>query len=276
LKKLKNLQEQFKNFDDWNQNYDFKGLQTALKACSEQDDGYPDFMKTDAYHRKELSTMLASWTHTKHDLILYSEKPYATETGQGGGPPLPLPYGYVEPNLQFWDSALELVDWLESLSKDESTLSGRLQQIKELGNLLRTVAYKEIDGKEITQEEYNKLSWAGGSVEHILLGLLETDHLPARESSMALIADVYAYNGENLDVAVGAADDIYVIVPIKGEYYITRGAVFSYYEFTGQIFTDEEWKTKIIRNEMPDRPDWIKPIINDILTPIKGQMQIRN
>jgi hypothetical protein len=74
--------------------------------------------------------------------------------------------------------------------------------------------------------------------------------------------------------AVGNADDIYTIVPIKGEYYIARGSIFSYYEFTGKIFNDEEWRAMIERNDIPKRPEWIKPIIND-LPPLKGQMQYR-
>jgi hypothetical protein len=274
LSRLKKLQEQFKGFSDWNQNYGFIGLKTALASCAEQD-SYPDFMKTDAYNRKELSTTLASWTHTKHDLILYQEKPYAAETGQGGGgPPDPEHYCYVEPNLEFWDSALELVEWLEDISKNESTFEDLLGRIRELGIKLKTVAYKEIEGKEVTVEEYKQLHYVGGTIEYILLGLLENDHLPERERSMALIADVYVYNGENLNVAVGHADDIYVIVPFDGEYYITRGAIFSYYEFTGKIFNDEEWKGMIERKEIPDRPKWIKPLINNV-TPLKGQMQFR-
>jgi len=104
--------------------------------------------------------------------------------------------------------------------------------------------------------------------------LLETDHLPDRERSMALIADVYVYNEENLNVAVGNADDIYVVVPIKGEYFISRGSVFSYYEFTGGIMNDEEWRDKIEQKDIPERPMWLKPIIND-LKPLKGQMQYR-
>ena len=91
---------------------------------------------------------------------------------------------------------------------------------------------------------------------------------------MALIADVYVYNGTNLNVAVGHADDIYVMVPIKGEYYIARGAVFSYYEFKGKIFNDEEWKAKIQNKNVPERPEWIKPLINNI-EPLEGQMQFR-
>jgi len=273
LPKLKKLQDQFRNFGDWNHNYGYKGMQTALSSFYEQEN-YPDFMKTDAYNRKELSTALASWTHIKHDLILYQEKPYAAECGQGGGPEPPQHFSFVEPNLEFWDTALELVDWLEKLSMKESTFDDELQRIKKLGENLRTIAYKEIEGQKITNEEYRQLHYIGGTIEYILLGLLETDHIPERERSMGLIADVYVYNRKNLNVAVGHADDIYVIVPFNDEYHIARGAVFSYYEFKGKIYNDEEWRAMIRRQELPERPEWIKTIINEE-APLKGQMQFR-
>ncbi len=273
LPRLEKLQNQFSNFPDWDNNYGYKGVQMALSAYAEKDN-YPNFMKTDAYNRKELSTTLSSWTHIKHDLILYQEKPYAAECGQGGGPEPPQHYSYVEPNLVFWESALELIEWLENLASKESTFNDELRRIKDLGIMLRDISKKELNEEQITKEEYQKLHYIGGTIEYILLGLLETDHLPDREKSMALIADVYVYNGKNLNVAVGHADDIYVVVPIKGEYYIARGSVFSYYEFKGIIFNDEEWKVKIQNKNVPDRPEWIKPLINNV-EPLEGQMQFR-
>jgi len=273
LPRLTKLQNNFSDFSDWNHNYGYKAVQTAL-AASAENDNYPNFMKTDAYNRKELSTTLASWTHIKHDLILYQEKPFAAECGQGGGPEPPQHYSYVEPNIVFWESALELINWLENLARNESTYNDELRRIKTLGLLLRNISKKELNGEQITKEEYNKLHYIGGTIEYILLGLLETDHLPEREKSMALIADVYIYNNVNLNVAVGHADDIYVMVPIKGEYYIARGSVFSYYEFTGAIHNDEEWRTKVKSNKVPERPVWINSLINDI-QPLKGKMQFR-
>jgi hypothetical protein len=273
LPRLKKLQGQFSKFSDWDSNYGYKGVETALSAYAEKGN-YPDFMKTDAYNRKELSTTLSSWTHIKHDLILYQEKPYAAEAGQGGGPEPPKHYSYVEPNIVFWESALELIEWLENLASKESTFNDELQRIKDLGKMLRDISKKELNDQEITKEEYQQLHYIGGTIEYILLGLLETDHLPDREKSMALITDVYIYNGENLNVAVGHADDIYVVVPIEGEYYIARGSVFSYFEFNGKIYNDEEWRAKVNNNNVPERPDWIKPLINNE-EPLKGQMQFR-
>jgi hypothetical protein len=271
--KFKILKNQFSGFREWDHNYGFKGLQTALSASSE-DQSYPEFMKTDAYNRKELSTTLASWTHIKHDLILYQEKPFAAEAGQGGGPSPPNHLSYVEPNLLFWDTALELVSWLEELLPMEDTYKYELNSIKKLGEELRNIANKEINGVEIMEEEFRQMHWIGGRIEHTLLRLLETDHLPDRERSMAIIADVYVYNGVNLNVAVGNADDIYVVVPIKGEYHIACGSVFSYYEFQGRIYNDEEWKKDVESGRAPDRPEWINQIITEA-NPLKGRMQYR-
>tara|TARA_B100000683_G_scaffold273299_1_gene318593 strand:+ start:1454 stop:3847 length:2394 start_codon:yes stop_codon:yes gene_type:complete len=274
LANLKQLKEQFADFSDWNHNYGYIGVKTALSAYAEKEN-YPNFMKTNAYNRKELSTTLSSWTHIKHDLILYQEKPFAAEGGQGGGPEPPLHYSYVEPNIVFWESALELIDWLEKLAKNkESTFINELERIKNLGILLRDITIKELNGENITKEEHKQLHYVGATIEYILLALLETDHLPEREESMALIADVYAFNSTNLNVAVGHADDIYVIVPINGEYHIARGSVFSYHEFKGEIHNDEEWRQKVKKGNIPERPIWIKPLINN-LEPLRGRMTYR-
>jgi len=276
--KLAELQQQFDNFEGWNHDYGVKGVKTALSATLEEGN-YPDFMKTDAYNRKELSTMLSSWTHIKHDLILYQEKPFAAEAGQGGGPEPPTHYSYVEPNIAFWNEALSLVDWLKELAKHEDSYSYQLKRIAEIGQLLRDVSKKQLAGEEITNEEFDDLHWTGGNIEHILLGLLETDHLPEREKSMALIADVYSYLGidglQHLNVAVGHADDIYVLVPIKGEYYIARGSTFSFYEFKdSKIYNDEEWRKKVKNSNLPNRPEWLSPIIKGY-KPLEGQLEFR-
>jgi hypothetical protein len=206
---------------------------------------------------------------------LYHEKPCAAEAGQGGGPKPPKHYSYVEPNIIFWESSLELISWLENLANKTVTFKkDELRRIKELGILLRDISEKELNGEEITDAEYRKLHYVGATIEYILLGLLESSFLPKRESSMALIADVYIYNKVNLNVAVGHADDIYVIVPIKGEYYIARGSVFSYNEFIGKIYNDEEWRSLIKNKKAPKRPKWIRPLINNV-KPLRGQMQFR-
>ena len=71
------------------------------------------------------------------------------------------------------------------------------------------------------------------------------------DKSIAIVADIYTRNirGCNkngiLHVATGNANNIYVVVEIEGNLYLTRGATFSYYEFVqplGTRLTDEEWQ----------------------------------
>ena len=81
---------------------------------------------------------------------------------------------------------------------------------------------------------------------------------------MAVIADVHNYEGQCLEVGVGNPDWIYVLVPIEGEWYLTRGGVYSYYEFLQPIsnrLTDEQWKEMINSGNAPERESWIKKYI---------------
>jgi hypothetical protein len=58
-------------------------------------------------------------------------------------------------------------------------------------------------------------------------------------------------------VGVGSAAQIFVVVPIGGKLYLTRGAIFNYYEFiSNKRLTDEEWQKQLKENRQPPRPDW--------------------
>lgn len=57
---------------------------------------YPEAMRTRAWAMKTLNTQLASWTHLRHDTILYAKQSY-TPGGQ-----CVYPTGYVEPRVEFW------------------------------------------------------------------------------------------------------------------------------------------------------------------------------
>ncbi len=85
---------------------------------------------------------------------------------------------------------------------------------------------------------------------------------------MAVIADVYTvapnkYSpGGYIEEAVGPAYEIYVVVPIGGNLYLTRGAVFSYFEFfSEQRLTDEKWQKNIKENKGPSLPIWTDTFI---------------
>ena len=267
---LRALQKQFAAFTNWDQNLYTKTMQVLLGLNAPNPDPSPPyFARTPAWQRRNLSTALAGWAELKHDLLLYTEQPTAAEMGGGGGgPPPPHHLGYVEPNLPFWDRALALLafqnDALHRLHANTPHLDGLNADLRELVAKLQKLARKEVAHQKLTTDEMNDLVGIGGEVERLTLATLKlssTDPLPDRERHLGVAADVYAYNADVLEEAVGAADIIYVVVDINGTPVLARGAVLSYYEFTSPTrLTDEEWRAKLLKSP-PPRPLWLRDLI---------------
>jgi hypothetical protein len=226
--------------------------------------------------------MLASWAELKHDAILYAKQPAGAECG-GGGPPDPIVKGYVEPNVKFWKKAIELLNNTEKLLKEQDMMTEKISQatvrIREEAEFLLRVSEKELEGKVLTDEEYDQIEVIGSTFENISLDLVrEPDQylmgwsdVQGADKKVALVADVYTANADNnpnksiLFEAVGDADEIYDVVEIGGYIYLTRGAVLSYREFKQPIdeprLTDEEWQEKLKENPRKGVPEWMKSII---------------
>jgi hypothetical protein len=99
---------------------------------------------------------------------------------------------------------------------------------------------------------------------------------------MPCIADVHRAYNEVLEVAVGFAHEIFVLVPAGSKFALARGASFSCYEFTYPAkdrLTDEQWQQMLgaedVGVETPDaqptppaqdlpkappQPAWIRPL----------------
>ena len=85
----------------------------------------------------------------------------------------------------------------------------------------------------------------------------------AADKHMAVITDIHTVINSYLEEAVGTAYHIYVVVPMGGKLYLTRGAVFSYYEFvSGVRLTDEEWQEMLMGIYLPPLPEWTKSFID--------------
>lgn len=259
------LKAKFANYDNWNATIYNKTMECVNSLNDEAASSYPLFMQTDYWQKKNLNTSLAAWTELKHDMILYTEQPYAAEMGEGGGPPPPIHLSYVEPNITFWNKAIELLDLQQKELSDLGTMTDESiemnSELKELAHSLLDVSKKELKKENITDQEFSDMSWIGGQIEKLTFQILGTDYLPEREKEIALAADVYAFNDTILEEAVGKADEIYVIAEINGLPYLTKGACFSYYEFQSKSrLTDEEWQQMIAEGKTPSKPDWLNDI----------------
>jgi hypothetical protein len=85
--------------DAWDSNMYMSWLGSLRELSAPTTDAkYPEAMRTRAWAMKTLNTQLASWTHLRHDTILYAKQSYTT----GGGSCL-YPTGYIEPRVEFWN-----------------------------------------------------------------------------------------------------------------------------------------------------------------------------
>jgi len=266
---------------DWTENASVQWL-SALKIVTEKPQNAPYFMMSDEWDRKSLNAALASWTELKHDAILYAKQPFGAECG-GGGPPDPVVKGYVEPNVRFWQKAINLLTATKTMLQRYGLMSEKMQvanqSLLEKAEFLLAVSQKELKGEVLKDEEYDQLEYIGAAFENISLELLrDAEHelwnweaVQGPDRKVALVADVYTANADNnpnksiLFEAIGDADEIYVVVEVGGYLHLMRGAVFSYREFKrpldDQRLNDEEWQQYLEKHPREGVPQWMQPII---------------
>lgn len=252
----------------------------SLLTMQQTDKNNPGFMQTPEWGYKNLNTALASWAELKHDAILYGEQPMAAECG-GAGPPDPIVVGYVEPNLPFWRKMENILQATRLILQQNDCmtddLKGKTDQLNDYVTYLIQVTEKELRGEKLTEPEYRTLEYMGSSIEYFTLSVVDPDlHLDdwslvqGPDKSIAIVAGIYTRNirGCNkngiLHIATGNANNIYVVVEIEGNLYLTRGATFSYYEFVqplGTRLTDEEWQKMLEEKKAPAVPEWMKSIL---------------
>ena len=235
--------------------------------------GAAPFMRTDPWEYKNLSTALGSWAELRHDTILYA-KPAAAECG-GEEEMSRRMVGYVEARPDFFAELGELQRFTTAELSRRGLLTERLEQVgsrmQETFGFLERIGRKEIEGRKLSAEEYETIRLFGSELERLTIQVLSDRasawaEVTGPDRSVAVIADVYTYDQETMEEAVGLADEIYALVEIDGYLYITRGAVFSYYEFyqpkTNRL-TDEQWQEMLRKNKAPARPRWTKEFMVD-------------
>jgi hypothetical protein len=231
--------------------------------------GYPSFMRSPAWQDKDLLTGLGSWTELRHDTILYA-KQSTVECGDGEEPP-PLPKGYVEPALDVWNK----LEWLNAATKEglsqrkllDEKLTDTFNKIGDWLEFCRRVTIKELGGKQASREEYEQMTLFGAELEGLQQTFAGGDIVSEADKDMALVADVHtdAYNQRVLEEGTGRAAAIYVVVPIGGKLYLTRGATYTQYEFAHPMsdrLTDEKWQRMLKANKQPGIAPWLKSIMS--------------
>jgi len=264
-KQFDKLKAEFDAFGiaDWNQNLYWAWLYSLRSLLEGFPQGYPNFMRTQAWQKKELNAALASWTQLRHDTILYAKQSYAPPPT---GYPPPPPPGYVEPVPEFYGRLLALTQMTREGLSDFNALSTqaatRLTNLENILSRLIELSNKELTGQPLSESDYQYIKSFGKTLETAIIGVDETG------AKTSLVADVHTYGYEKLVVeeGVGYVDLIIVACPGPGgSIYLSAGPVFSYYEFKQPMsdrLTDEAWRQMLASPQRPARPTWFQSLIH--------------
>jgi len=262
--KIKEFNSEFTNepSQTWAQNLYWNWLYCLMPLLYEKGAGYPFFMQTLAWVDKELLAALASWAELRHDTILYA-KQSMTPCGIAPG----APRSYVEPNPHLYARLASLVkftrDGLQSRDLLLPEFKEKLDLFEELLLFLKRIAIKELENIPLTTDEYENI-FCFGKVMQALVSVVKDPYDPWKfdADDMAIVADVHTDSNTDmcLEEGVGYPLEIFVIVNENGNIRMTRGAIFSYYEFPQPIadrLTDEIWRKMLVSDKPPRMPEWV-------------------
>jgi hypothetical protein len=171
--------------------------------------------------------------------------------------------------FEFYDRMLALMKFTMQGLKERRMLGGKVKYIGnefiDLLEFLKTISVKELKIEKLNLEEYAQIQKLGSLLDNLTLRVLSDDaydwmSVEGPDKNMPVIADVHTGNSSVLEVGVGNAHAIYVIVEIEGKLKLTRGAIFSFYEFTmpsNNRLTDKKWQEMLDNGKAPEQPNWI-------------------
>ncbi len=271
---------------EWTETLNNTWLYSFFPLLEAPGDGYPEFMRSQAWLDKQLNATLGSWAELKHDTILYAKQVYA-EMGGGPPPPPPLPpRGYVEPVPKFYNRLAALTAMTRTGLDSRTLLSDAdrdgLGKLEDLARACQVMAEKELRGEALSDAEYERIRFFGGELEKLVILSADMDTKEesvgnpismAEDQQAAVIADVAtdpdpSGNGSAapivLEEGVGRVNEIYAVVPVvdidgKTILQVVKGGSFSYYEFhwpADDRLTDEKWRQMLDEKKAPALPDW--------------------
>lgn len=281
------LEQQINDFtpSDWFKNVYQSWLYTLQPLLEKFTEGYPTFMQTNAYQDKSLTTALSSWAQLRHDTILYTKQSYTMGEG-GGSPGHALARGYVEPIPEFYNRLLALTKMTEkglknlltseeqeqiipssyfAISHGEQDIFNQLSLVIEK---LLEISKKELENKELSEDEYQFIDYFGDVSSNLIETLLKSDEVGDIVGmdeilKSTVVADVHTDGNtyQVLEEGVGKIKAMVVAYQLPDKrILIGIGPVFSYYEFKQPMdnrLTDEAWRL-MLKNNPPPEPEWVK------------------
>ncbi len=267
----------------------------ALRALSQPTTGseYPEAMRTHAWAMKTLNTQLASWTHLRHDTVLYAK--------QSVTPPIlcSYPAGFVEPRPEFFRRLGELAmatrnqtSVLPATQVVDSKIRPFLSRFASNCVVLERIARAELVQEPLLDQDTafleNTVEWVytyfgerkyDGWYPRLFYRGTEGElpspapppaRPPDHDSAQPdfIVADVHTDGpsepdgdpGGVLMEGVGRVNLLVIAVDNGPDRMVYAGPVLSHYEFVQPLsstrMTDETWSQAVNARSTPAPPPW--------------------
>jgi len=219
---------------------------------------------------------LAAWTQLRHDNLLYTAQSYT------GSVSCCFPHSYVEPYPDFYDGVAKFAKqarmFFEESDLNMSGVEAYYSTFEDVMGKLKILAEKELNKEVFSEEDKLFLSsmmhTEAGCGGPFLTGWVTQLYYYGGEDLLDpdyITADVHTQPtdlggnpvGKILHVANGGIDlGVFLAPAPSNDYKMTAfvGPVSSYYQYIQNDFersTDEDWATKVIEDDVPERPDWV-------------------
>jgi hypothetical protein len=252
----------------------------------------PLFMKSSAWHQEKMNTQLASWSHLRHDNLLYAKQSYTGGTGCS------FPYSYVEPYPGFYGRlkqfAADAGAFFSQLPPSKAEINDIIKFFPRFGTVmekLELLAEKELKSIPFTKEEnewlktmlfinagsgvppysgwYNDLffdTWDSSKGDYTVVDV----HTQPTDEWGNVVGKVLHTGVGRVNIGVFVADCPFD----RNALMAFTGPVMSYHETITDNFkrmTDQEWAILAEANQPPARPDWT----NIYLAGAKGELRAK-
>ena len=245
---------------EWTADLPWQWLYVYRTLVSDKTLSYPKWMRTEAWRRKELQTMLGSWTEVQHRASLGATVPVTVQERETD----PV-WGFVEPQPNVYGRLASMVDMIEKGLQSRLMLSAAEQSMlsewKGWLVLLHDISRRELTGQTVTELEYQRLTEYRQVIERLVQFASGADEKPP---SSLVVHRGFATPTTSLVDAAGWIDELYIVVERGGKQYLARGGVYSTYEFEWSIedpIDDDIWRTWLAAGQAPPRPVWVSDLI---------------